>query len=106
MSKTVITSSGNSVKSAFDTRFGRAAWLCVFDEETLEVTFIENEYLNVNHGAGTKIAEKMVELNVTKTISGHFGPTAKELLDKLNVQMVIFRDDAASIEQIIDTLKS
>jgi len=48
----------------------------------------------------------MVELNVTKTISGHFGPTAKELLDKLNVQMVIFRDDAASIEQIIDTLKS
>lgn len=44
MSKTVITSSGNSVKAAFDMRFGRAAWFCIFNEETQELTFLENEY--------------------------------------------------------------
>ncbi|MDA3890370.1 MAG: hypothetical protein PF517_01760 [Salinivirgaceae bacterium] len=103
MSKIVITSSGNTVKSDFDLRFGRAAWFCIFDDETKETKFYENEHINANHGAGTQVAEKMLELKVTKAISGDFGPKAKELLDKFNVQMVIVQEET-TVESIINKL--
>ena len=106
MSKTVITSTGDTLESKFDRRFGRAAWYCLYDEEKGNVEFYENNNINSSHGAGTKAAEKMVELNVQKIISGDFGPKAKDLLEKFNIQMVIIQDDDATIQTIINKLKN
>ena len=103
--KTVITSSGNSISSPFDRRFGRAAWFCVLDESTNATSFIENYQMDAGNGAGTKAAEKMVEIGIQKVISGDFGPKAKDLLDKFNIQMVIIQDDDLTIDQIIKKLK-
>jgi len=102
--KTIITSSGNKKKSLFDKRFGRAAWFCLYDEVTKETTFIENENHDTTNGAGTRAAEKMVEMNVGKVISGDFGPKAKELLEKFNIQMVIIQDDGIKVMNILDKL--
>jgi predicted Fe-Mo cluster-binding NifX family protein len=87
-------------------RFGRAAWFCVFDDETKASVFYENEHINANHGAGTKASEKMIELKVSKIISGDFGPKAKELLEKFDIQMVIIQNDNTSVQDIIDKLNS
>jgi predicted Fe-Mo cluster-binding NifX family protein len=106
MSKTVITSTGNTPDSKFDRRFGRAAWYCLFDEEQGKIEFFENDNLNSSHGAGTKAAEKMVELNVQKIISGDFGPKAKDLLEKFNIQMVIIQDDDTTVQKVINKLKN
>ncbi len=103
--KTVITSSGNKVDAKFDLRFGRAAWFCVFDDTTGNVEFIENENANAGNGAGTKTSEKMVELDVKKIISGDFGPKAKDLLEKFDIQMVIIQNDEYSISDIIAKIK-
>ncbi len=104
MSKTVITSSGNTIGAQFDRRFGRAAWFCIYDESTGEYDFCENEYLDAGFGAGIKIAGKVVEWNATKVISGDFGPKAKDLLDKFEVQMVVIQDEAIKIRDIIQKL--
>ncbi len=104
--KTVITSSGNSVSSVFDRRFGRAAWFCLYDEDTREVSFHENENVAASNGAGTKAAEKLVSLGVGKAISGDFGPKAKDLLDKFDIQMVIIQDDDITVEAIIKKLSN
>ena len=106
MSKTVITSSGKELTSQFDKRFGRAGWFCVYDEESRESKFYENEFQNADRGAGTKAAERMVELNVQKIISGDFGPKAKDLLDKFNIQMVVIEDDGTTVREIINRLTS
>ncbi len=103
--KTVITSSGNTVTAQFDKRFGRAGWFCVYDEETKETTFLDNANVSASNGAGTKAAERMVEIGVGKVISGDFGPKAKDLLDKFNVQMVIIQDDDLTVGDIIQKLK-
>lgn len=103
--KTIITSEGNSVDSHFDLRFGRAAWLCLFDEENGNTEFFENEYSEVQGGAGTKAAEKMIELDVDKIISGDFGPKAKDVLEKFRIQLVILPDTGKKIRDIIETLK-
>ena len=99
--KTVITSKGNQEQSTFDLRFGRGAYFCLFDSETKQVEFYENEYVQAQGGAGTKAAEKMIELGAKKIISGDFGPKAKELLEKFNIQMVIFENDEITIAEIL-----
>lgn len=37
--KTVITAAGNNVSAAFDKRFGRAAWFCVYDHANGALAF-------------------------------------------------------------------
>jgi predicted Fe-Mo cluster-binding NifX family protein len=103
--KTVITVSGNTSVAKFDRRFGRASWFCLYDDETKETAFYENSYADANNGAGTKAAEKMIEMHVGKVISGDFGPKAKELLGKFNVQMVILHEADLSISAIISKLQ-
>ena len=100
--KTLISSAGNNLDSGFDLRFGRAGWFCLLDEETGETRFYENENKEASHGAGTKAVEKVVELGATRVISGDFGPKAKELLEKFNIQMIILSDDSKSIADIAD----
>jgi predicted Fe-Mo cluster-binding NifX family protein len=104
--KTAITSSGNETTSLFDLRFGRAHSFCIYDDQTGDVSFIENANMNAQGGAGTKSAEKMMELGVQKVISGDFGPKAKTLLDKFEIQMVIINDENKAIGDILKTLKS
>jgi len=102
--KTVITSTGKTLNSGFDLRFGRAAWFCIFNEENGDSDFIRNDYADASHGAGSKVAEQMVEIGVGKAISGDFGPRAKDLLDKFNIQMVILDDDTLTIKEIINKI--
>lgn len=103
--KTLISSTGNHLDSGFDLRFGRAGWFCLLNEETGETSFYENEHREAAQGAGTKAVEKLVELGATRVISGDFGPKAKELLEKFNIQMVLLSDDSKSIADIIDSIK-
>lgn len=102
---TLISSTGNKLDAGFDLRFGRAGWFCLLNEETGETTFYENENKEASHGAGTKAVEKVVELGAARVISGDFGPKAKELLEKFNIQMVLLSDDSKSIADIIDSIK-
>jgi predicted Fe-Mo cluster-binding NifX family protein len=103
--KTVITSRGNSTASLFDTRFGRAEWFCLYDEETGDTSFVENENRETIHGAGTRAVEQIVELGAKKVISGDFGPRAKELLDQFKIQMVVFNGEGQTIAEIIKKIK-
>jgi len=105
MKKTVITSTGNGLSSIFDRRFGRAGWYCVFNEENGSVEFIENKHSDAGHGAGTRAAEKMVEIGVEKILSGDFGPKAKELLDRFQIQMVILKEEDITVGEILERLK-
>jgi len=105
MSKTIITSTGSSVNADFDKRFGRAGYFCLLDEKTGTTEFLENENADAQGGAGTKTVEKMVEMGVSKVISGDFGPKAKDLLDKFNIQMVIIQDDGITVEDVIKKLQ-
>ncbi len=104
--KTVITSSGENKLSAFDMRFGRAAYFCVLNQENGDTEFLENGNKEDSQGAGTKVAERMIELGVTKVVSGDFGPKAKELLEKFNIQMVVLQNAGLTVDDIIEKMKN
>ena len=103
--KTVITSKGNKLNSDFDLRFGRAGWFCVYDRKTKTTKFIENNFKNLNGGAGTKSTETVAELGAKQIISGDFGPKAKSLLERLNIQMIILDESQLKIEDIINKIE-
>jgi predicted Fe-Mo cluster-binding NifX family protein len=102
--KTLITSTADTVDAPFDKRYGRAAWFCILNEETGETTFYKNENAEAQGGAGTKAAEKTIELGAQKVISGDFGPKAKDLLEKFNIQMVIIEEDL-KVKDIVERIK-
>lgn len=103
--KTIITSKGDKTTSLFDTRFGRAEWFCLFDEDSGKISFVENNSMESVHGAGTRAVEQIVELGAGKVISGDFGPRAKELLEKFEIQMVVLQGEGRTIGEIIKKIK-
>lgn len=103
--KVIITSTGDTLESKFDLRFGRAGWFCIYDSEKETTEFLENENKNSDGGAGSKAAEKVAELEISKVISGHFGPKAQSQLEQFKIQMIMFDEKEKSVQGIIDKIK-
>lgn len=103
--KTIITATGNTIESKFDLRYGRAKYFCLYNDDDKSTTFIPNQHMDAQSGAGTKVAEQTIELGVNRVISGDFGPKAKEMLDKFKVQMIIIEDANQSIADLIQKMK-
>lgn len=103
--KTIITSAEDSLQAQMDLRFGRCAWFCLYDHDEAQATFIKNKYKDAQGGAGTKVAEMMLNMGVDRIISGDFGPKAKDMLDKFNIQLIKMDDDHKTINEIISLFK-
>ena len=97
--KVAISSSGNTASSTIDQRFGRCAYFAFYDTETKELEFLANPSLNAEEAAVAFVANKQV----SKIISGEFGFKIKGLLNDLNIQMVMIKDNK-TIQEIIDLL--
>ena len=104
--KTIITSTGNSLNSKFDQRFGRAGYFCVYDHETETTNFVKNNFKDLNGGAGTKSSEMAAELGAKLIVSGHFGPKAVTMLEKLNIQTKVMHEEDITVEDIIKKLNN
>ncbi|HOI87860.1 MAG TPA: NifB/NifX family molybdenum-iron cluster-binding protein [Lentimicrobium sp.] len=72
--KIAFTARGTTWESTIDPRFGRAEYLVLFDEDSGELTSIDNSAVkNEAHGAGTATAQKIFDLNPDVLITGN-GP--------------------------------
>lgn len=102
--KIAITSTGNSLESTIDQRFGRCAWFVFFDTETGGVEFVPNPNRKIEEGAGPASLELVAARNVEKVVSGEFGTRFKTLIDSLMIQMIVLKDHNKKISEIIDML--
>jgi predicted Fe-Mo cluster-binding NifX family protein len=103
--KTIITALEANTDSEIDLRFGRCAYLCLYDHDDGQITFIRNEFKDARGGAGTQVAEKVISMGAGRIVSGDFGPKAKELLDKFNIQLVKIQDEKKTIKEIVSSFK-
>lgn len=103
--KTVITSTGDRMDSAMDPRFGRCAWFCLYDQSNSQATFIKNKYKDEQGGAGNKVAEMMLNMQVDRIVSGDFGPKAKAMLDNYKIQLIKMQDEHKTMQEIISMFK-
>ena len=105
--KTVISISGDSIDSPFDSRFGRAAAFCLFDSATGEWSIHENPALQASGGAGILAAQFVADLGAGSVISGAFGPNAFDTLEAAGVAMYAGpADRAITAREVIDLLEA
>jgi predicted Fe-Mo cluster-binding NifX family protein len=104
--KVAITSTGNSLESKLDQRFGRCSYFVVYDLETKGIEFIPNPNKDAQEGAGPASVQIVASRNVQKIISGEFGMKIKSLLDSLKIQMIVLKEPEKKIEEIINMLNN
>jgi predicted Fe-Mo cluster-binding NifX family protein len=104
--KVAITSTGSSLESKLDQRFGRCSYFIVYDTETQGIEFLPNPNKDVQEGAGPASVQLVASRNVQKIISGEFGIKIKSLLDSLKIQMIVLKQPDKSIRQIIEMLNN
>jgi predicted Fe-Mo cluster-binding NifX family protein len=89
--KILFTSTGKTWDSAMDSRFGRAEYLVLYDEESDKLSVNDNGAVkNEAHGAGTATAQKMYELKPDVLITGNGpGENAAAALKHLNMKTYV-----------------
>lgn len=85
--KVAICSSGNSLDSTVDPRFGRCPCFAVVDPETMETTFVTNPGAGMGQGAGIQAAQAIAATGATSVIAGNMGPNAFAALSAAGIRM-------------------
>lgn len=99
-----ITSTGNTLESVIDSRFGRCSYFVIYNKETKDISFQPNPYKDVDEGAGVSVVDWICGLSCSKIVSGEFGAKIKPLLDDHKIQMIILKNPQMTINQIIGLL--
>ncbi len=105
MMKIAISSKGAAPESEVDPRFGRAAFLLVFDTETGSWSALDNaEAQELAHAAGIRAAEAVCRSGAKTVLSGHVGPKALAVLATGGVQ--VFHCGAMSALSAVEAFRN
>ncbi|MBW2515801.1 MAG: NifB/NifX family molybdenum-iron cluster-binding protein [Deltaproteobacteria bacterium] len=87
--KIAVSSSGKSLDSALDPRFGRAKYFVIVDPETMHFDVVENrQNFNLPQGAGIQAGMTIADHKVDALITGHCGPKAFKVLQSAGIQII------------------
>lgn len=102
--KILVTSTGETLDSSLDSRFGRAAKFILFDTASGRYESIDNaQGVNAFQGAGIQAAETVARLGPQCVITGHCGPKAFRVLSAAGI--LIFTTDAANVAEALEKFR-
>ena len=99
-----ISSTGQTLDSQVDQRFGRAAYFIIADTESMDFEVIENGNTAIAGGAGINSAKTVIDTQVSAVLTGNCGPNAQRTLSAAGVKL--YTGVAGTIEQAIDLFKN
>jgi len=85
--RVAVSSTGNSLDSQVDPRFGRCQVILVVDTETLKVEALSNASIGVAHGAGVGAAQVVASKGINAVITGSVGPNAFSALNAAGIKV-------------------
>ncbi|GMQ59100.1 NifB/NifX family molybdenum-iron cluster-binding protein [Vallitalea sediminicola] len=85
--KICISSTVDNINGLTDGRFGRCPFYAIYDDETKEYEFVENEGAKAAQGAGIKAAQVVVDKGTEVVITGNLGPNAIRVLEAANIKI-------------------
>jgi predicted Fe-Mo cluster-binding NifX family protein len=103
--KIALASSGDTLNSKIDQRFGRCAYFVIYDTDNKSVEFIPNPNKDSEEGAGPASVQLLASRNVEKIVSSEFGMKIKSLLDSLKIQMIVLKKPENTLRDVIDLLE-
>lgn len=87
--KIVVTSTGNTLDSPIDPRFGRCQFFVFVDPETMEFEPAENEAVMAAGGAGPQAAQFVANKGAEAVITGNVGPNAASSLAAAGIKIYV-----------------
>ncbi|MDP4275934.1 MAG: NifB/NifX family molybdenum-iron cluster-binding protein [Bacteroidota bacterium] len=102
--KVAITSTGNTIDSRLDSRFGRCSFFVIYNTDSKSVEFIPNPNKDNLEGAGPASVQLVASLGVKLVVSGEFGAKVKSVFDSLQIQLVMIPDENKTIVTIMEML--
>lgn len=102
--KIAITSTGKTLDSKVDPRFGRAAYFAIIDTETMDFSAIENESAAAAGGAGISSAKVVIDAGAEAVLTGNCGPNAERTLSAANVKLYI--GATGTVAEAVELFKS
>ena len=102
--KVCISSTGITLDSNVDPRFGRCAFFIIYNTDSDTFEYYENESRNTMGGAGIQAAQKALENKVDAVISGNIGPNSFKVFNTSAIK--IYTGVSGSIRDVIAQLKN
>ena len=102
--KIAITSTGKTLDSQVDPRFGRAACFIIVDTETMDFSAIENENAAAAGGAGISSAKVVIDVGAEAVLTGNCGPNAERTLTAASVKLYI--GATGTVAEAVELFKS
>lgn len=88
MTKICVTSTGSTLESTVDPRFGRCAYFIIVDSETYAFEAVSNEAAMASGGAGIRAAQTVASMNVDAVLTGSVGPNAFPALQDAGIKIL------------------
>lgn len=102
--KICVTSTGESLGSAVDPRFGRCAYFIIVDSDSMEFEVISNTSLNARGGAGIEAAQTVINKGVDVLITGDIGPNASRVFNTSNIKVIV--GVSGTVRELVEKYKS
>ena len=87
--KIAITSTGNTLDSPVDPRFGRCQFFVFVDPETMEFEAVENQAMMAAGGAGIQAAQFVANEGAQAIVTGNVGPNAVSSLMAAGIKLYV-----------------
>lgn len=98
-----ITSTGKTEKSFLDIRFGKCAYLVIFDVDKNQYSISENQFITENH-SGVKLVDYLKQQGVTAIITGEVGPMVSTKLEKEKLQLILLNEERIKVDEVMDRI--
>jgi len=103
--KIAFSTSGETLESPLDQRFGRAPKYIVYDLDSGTFEAVDNrQSLDAAQGAGIQSAETVARLGVRGIVTGHCGPKAFRVLQAAGIK--IYTSDAPTVAEALEQYRS
>ena len=102
--KIAVTSTGKTLDSQVDPRFGRAAYFIVLDTETMDFGVIENENIVAAGGAGISSAKVVIDAGAQAVLTGNCGPNAERTLSAGKIKL--YTGVSGTVTEAVELFKS
>lgn len=86
--KVAVSTTGNSLDSPVDPRFGRSQNYLIIETDDMEYEAISNPNITAGSGAGIASAQLVAQKGVEAVITGNVGPNAVQVLTQAGIKIV------------------
>jgi predicted Fe-Mo cluster-binding NifX family protein len=101
--RVAVSSSGRSLDSQVDPRFGRCPFYIIVDIDTLDHEVVNNANINAPSGAGIGAAQVVVGRGIDAVLTGSVGPNANQVLSQAGVKIIT--GVQGSVRQAVEAFK-